>query len=69
MDCEGCEYKALLGADLSNVKTICMELHRWEDFFSQQSELRDKIMTTHNVYHERGASHKVITFIKKEDTK
>jgi|14BtaG_2_1085337.scaffolds.fasta_scaffold06021_2 FkbM family methyltransferase len=66
MDCEGCEYVALGDADLSNIKIICMELHNWEGFTDELPKLKNKILITHDIYHEKGGGHQIITFVRKE---
>ena len=66
MDCEGCEYSSLLTSDLSRIKILCMELHRWENVENKFDLLKSHILKTHDVYSSYTNGHEVVTYIRKD---
>jgi hypothetical protein len=53
VDCEGAEYEFLMGADVSNVKYIVMELHNFLGK-EKQTNLMKSIEKTHKEIYSEG---------------
>jgi len=43
-----------------------MNLNNWRKQPDELPKLKNKILITHDIYHEKGTSHQIITFVRKE---